>query len=143
MSAEHAALSARATWRIRLGAAALHVVRILVGAFYLFAGLNYFLGFVALGNSHEFLEMMIPGGYFAFVKGLQVAGGIMLLSNRFVAAGLILLTPVTVNIVIFLFAIYQTQIVDGVVLMILNLVLLWAYRDAFREIFRPRRVPAL
>ncbi|MCC5868003.1 MAG: DoxX family protein [Gammaproteobacteria bacterium] len=135
------AASTAIDWRARTGTAVLHAARILVGAFYLFAGLNYFFELVALGNSHEFLELMIPGGYFAFVKALQVAGGIMLLSNRFVVAGLVLLTPVTVNIVIFLITIYQAQIADGVVVLILNLVLLWGYRDAFREIFRPQRTP--
>lgn len=143
MTAEDVRVSPQTDWRARLGTVALHVVRILVGTFYLFAGLNYFFGFVALGNSHEFLELMIPGGYFAFVKALQVAGGLMLLSNRFVVAGLIVLTPVTVNIVIFLLTIYQTQIVDGVVVLLLNLALLWGYRDAFREIFRERHVPVL
>ena len=48
-----------------------------------------------------FLGAMIPTGYFAFVKVLEIAGGILVAIPRTRPLGLLVLGPIVVNILCF------------------------------------------
>src|SRR4051794_11755993 len=83
------------------------VARVLVGLPFLVFGLNHFLAFLPMptpefpDNASKFVTALAASGYLDVVKGLEVAGGVLLLSGRLVPLGLVLLTPVAVNIALF------------------------------------------
>jgi len=68
------------------------------------------------------------------VKVLEVAGGVLLLSGRLVPFGLVLLTPVAVNIALF-DVLLVGQPALGVVLTALCLFLVWAYFGYWINLF--------
>lgn len=121
----------------------IHVVRILLGVAFIVFGLNGFLHFIPgsnqlpPGQAGAFIGAMASTGYFAVVAGLQVVGGLCLLSGRFVPLGLTLLGPVIVNIDLFHLFLFREGIPIAIVISVLALFLLWVYRYKFPAIFRP------
>jgi putative oxidoreductase len=68
---------------------------------------------------------------------LQVAGGLLLLIGRYVPLGLTLLGPVIVNILLFHIFLDPSGLPIAIVVTVLELFLVWRYRDAFAGILRP------
>src|SRR5881397_2806817 len=80
------------------------VARLLLGLIFVVFGLNGFLNFINMGPmpsglAGQFVGALTLSHYFWVVAGLQVAGGLLLLVNRFVPLALVLLGPVIVNII--------------------------------------------
>jgi putative oxidoreductase len=116
-------------------------VRILLGALFTFSGANYFLHFVPMPppdqpDAHGYIVALDSSGYMAFVKVLEFAGGLLLVVGRFVPLGLVLLTPVIVNITLYEICLLHKPGPGGVAL-VLAVVLIVAYRKAFAPVFRP------
>lgn len=122
--------------------------RVLLGLVFFVFGLNGFLDFIpqpATGipeGALAFGEALAKTGYmFPLIKGTEVLGGVLLLSNRFVPLALALLAPVIVNIVA-----YHAFLAPGgtgmtVVILALEVYLAWAYRAAYRDMLVVRAVP--
>ncbi len=73
-------------------------------------------------------------GYMTVVKLLEIVGGALLLSGRLVPLGLVLVTPVAVNIALFdIFLVGKPGL--GVILTALCFFLVWAYRSHFAGVF--------
>ena len=79
---------------------------------------------------------MFLSGYFYVVAVLQIVGGLILLSGRFIALGLTLLGPVIVNILLFHTFLERTGLPLAGVVCCLALFLLWAYRDRFAPLLK-------
>ena len=81
------------------------IARIVVGLMMVVFGLNGFLHFLSgpmpSGMAGQFITVLIQSHYVFAVSALQVAGGALLLANRYVPLGLVLLGPILVNILIF------------------------------------------
>jgi putative oxidoreductase len=81
------------------------IARILLGLLFLVLGLNGFLHFIPMtplpGLAGQYMEVLLVSHYLVVVFLVQVIGGALLLANRFVPLGLILLGPVLVNILLF------------------------------------------
>lgn len=116
---------------------AVTATRLLFGLGYLFFGANFYFHFVDMGaaRSPPFIAMMISSGYFHLVKGAQVLGGLLLITNRCVGFGLLLLSAVTINIVVFYLTIYKAEYQVAAILAAVNAFLLWAYRKNWRPLF--------
>src|SRR5947207_296473 len=116
------------------------VARVLVGLPFLVFGLNHFLNFLTMPtpelpeNAAKFATALIASGYMDVVKVLEVVGGVLVLSGRLAPLGLVLLTPVAVNIALF-DLLLMGQPALGVVLAGLCLFLVWAYRSHFAPVF--------
>ena len=76
---------------------------------------------------------MIPTGYFAFVKVLEIVGGILVAIPRTRPVGLLTLGPIVVNILRFHIFLAKGAGLVGLPLLValLSLFLLWANRAAF------------
>jgi putative oxidoreductase len=115
-------------------------VRVLVGLPFLVFGLNYFLNFFPMPEQSmpdaatKFLAAIVPTGYLTAVKVLEVVGGALVLSGRLVPLGLVLVTPVAVNIALYDLCLMGKPAL-GVVLTILCAFLVWAYRSHFAPVF--------
>jgi uncharacterized membrane protein YphA (DoxX/SURF4 family) len=127
------------TWVILLA-------RVLVGLPFLVFGLDFFLHVLPMPTptlteaAKSMMTAIHPTGYLAFVKVLEVIGGALVLSGRMTPLGLVLVTPVAVNIALFDVALMH-QPGLGVVLVLLCLFLVWAYRSTFAPIFTTRAIP--
>lgn len=114
----------------------------LLGLAFIVFGSNFFLNFMPMPADpspadapHKlFMSAMFPTGYLAFVKVLEILGGVLVVVPRTRNLGLLVLGPIIVNI--FCFHIFLTKgatLADPVNFLIagLALFLLWAERKAF------------
>src|ERR1044072_2821066 len=120
------------------------IARILLGLIFVFFGSNGLLHFLPMpplpeGVTCEFLHSFFASGYVSVISVFQVLGGLLLLIGRFVPLGLTILGAVIVNIWIFhlLMAPEPAGLVPPIVVSLLELFLVWRYRDRFAGILRP------
>ena len=81
----------------------------LLGFVFIVFGLNFFLKFIAIPKPAEgspaalFMSGMFLGGFLAFVKVLEILGGLLVVFPRTRNLGLLILGPIIVNIAAFNF----------------------------------------
>ena len=116
------------------------IVRSLLGLTFVVFGLNAFLQFIPLpppqGLAGDFMKALFVSHYFYVVAILQIVGGALCLLGRFVPLGLTLLCPVIVNILLFHIFLEPSGLPLAVVVSVLALFLLWAYRQSFGGLFK-------
>lgn len=122
------------------------IVRILLGLMFMVFGLNGFLNFMPAPkempeNIMTALGGLMKGGYMTVVSGTEVIVAVMLLLNRFVPLALALLAPIVVGIITFHIALAPATIGPGIVVLVMELYLAWAYRGAFRPMLAARTTP--
>ncbi len=117
------------------------IARILLGAMFLFFGLNDILGFLHMpempGQSGVFLGLLATTKYMTFVGVLMTISGILLLVGRFVPLALTILAPILVNILLFHFLIAHGGAAMGLIATVLELFLMSVYRKSFYTLFHP------
>lgn len=119
------------------------IARLLLGLIFVVFGLNGFLHFIPQpppppGLAQDFFAVMFKSHYMVLPFALQIAGGALLLLNRFVPLALVLLGPVVVNILLFHVLLAPAGIGPGLVTAILWSVVFFQVRAAFGGIFEPR-----
>ena len=119
------------------------IARLLLGLIFVVLGLNGFLNFLSMGPmpsglAGQFIGALAQSHYFWVVAALQVAGGALLLLNRFVPLGLVLLGPVIVNILLYHLFLNLTGIGLAIVVAILWLIVFYGHRQYFSGIFVQR-----
>jgi uncharacterized membrane protein YphA (DoxX/SURF4 family) len=122
------------------------MARVLLGGMFLLAGVNALLPtpFFEIPpppteEAKAHLKLLAESRYLTAVKVFEVVGGLLVLSGRLVPLGLVLLTPVAVNILFHeLFLVGQAG--PGLALTVLCAALVWAYRSHFAGLFafKPR-----
>jgi hypothetical protein len=121
------------------------VARVLVGLPFLVFGLNFFLNFFTPQmpefpeNATKFMTALGASKYMAVVKVLEIVSGAILLSGRLVPLGIVIATPVAVNIALWdILLVGQPAL--GVLITALCFFLVWAYRSHFAPLFvlRPK-----
>ena len=81
----------------------------LLGFIFIVFGVNFFLKFIAIPQPPEgspsamFMGGMVLGGFLAFVKVLEILGGLLVAIPRTRNLGLLILGPIIVNIAAFNF----------------------------------------
>ena len=116
------------------------IARILLGLVSLVFGLNGFLNFLNMGPmptglAGQFMGALILSHYYWVVAALQIAGGLLLLVNRFVPLALVLLGPVLVNILCSHVFLNHDGAAPAVVVTILWFIVFYANRQHFSGIF--------
>ena len=118
------------------------VARVLLGLIFVVFGSNAFLRFLPMpppptGLAGEYLHAFMASGYMHVIGGLQVIGGLLLLIGRFIPLGLTILGAIIVNIWLFHSLLAPQGFEPAIIVTILELFLVWRYRDAFAGIVRP------
>jgi putative oxidoreductase len=120
------------------------IARVLLGLIFLFFGSNGLLHFLPMpplpqGVTGEFLHSFLASGYVYVISGFQVVAGLLLLIGRFVPLGLTILGAIIVNIWTFhlLMAPEPAGMLPAMVVSVLEVFLVWSYRDRFAGILRP------
>jgi uncharacterized membrane protein YphA (DoxX/SURF4 family) len=125
------------------------ICRILLGLMFVVFGLNILHPFLpamppppAGSPPAQFMGVMMPSGWMHHVGFFQVVGGLLVLIGGTAPLGLCVLGPVIVNILIF-----HTVLMDGhgigmgLLATVLEIVLIYAYRDNFAGIFTYKAKP--
>jgi uncharacterized membrane protein YphA (DoxX/SURF4 family) len=116
------------------------IARILLGLVFFVFGLNGFLHFIPTGPlpsgpAGQFLGALMQSHYVFVVSALQVAGGALLLVNRYVPLALVLLGPVIVNIFFFHLFMDRSGLPLAILVVILWGILAFRHRQSFSGIF--------
>lgn len=118
------------------------IVRLLLGIILLVFGLNKFYPLPFLPspklpeNAAEFMNSLVATGYVLPVVGvLEVFIGIMLLAKKWVAFALILLAPISLNIVLFHIFLDLPSIGGAVLVAVLNIILIYKHWPQYRPLF--------
>ena len=122
------------------------IVRVLLGLMFLVFGLTGFFHFIPTpkdlpADQVAVGEALMKGGYMTVVWGAEVLVAVLLLLNRFVPLALTLLAPIVVGILTFHVALAPASIGPGIVVLVMELYLAWAYRSAFRPMLAARTIP--
>jgi uncharacterized membrane protein YphA (DoxX/SURF4 family) len=121
--------------------------RVLLGLIFAVFGLNGFFNFIPTPEMNEaagsLLGAFVATGYFmVVVKLVEITSGLMILTGRFLPLGLILLAPVSVNIMLFHIFLDQSGLPMAVFIIAMQLFLAWAYRDSFSSVLQASAQPA-
>lgn len=116
------------------------IARILLGLMFIVFGLNGFLNFLNMGPmptglAGQFMGALIQSHYYWVIAALQIAGGVLLLVNRYVPLGLVLLGPVIVNILLYHIFLNPAGVGMALVATVLWFIVFYGYRQYFSGIF--------
>jgi putative oxidoreductase len=119
------------------------IARLLLGLICVVFGLNGFLNFLSMGPmptglAGQFIGALFLSHYYWVVAALQIAGGVLLLVNRFVPLALVLLGPVIVNILCYHLFLNHAGAPPAVVVTILWFIVFYGKRQYFSGIFVQR-----
>jgi hypothetical protein len=117
------------------------IARYLLGLMFLVFGSNMFLHFIPMGPmpaglAGQFSAALFAAHYFYVVGAIMVVSAILLLANRYVPLGLVLLGPVLVNILLFHILMAPNGIGMGAFATLLWLLVAYRVRSAFRGLFQ-------
>jgi uncharacterized membrane protein YphA (DoxX/SURF4 family) len=115
------------------------IARVLLGLIFAVFGSNAFLHFMPMpppppGLVGEYLRAISASGYIYVIGAFQVIAGLLLLIGRFVPLALTILAAMIVNIWCFHILLAPAGFEPAIVVTILELFLVWRYRDAFAGI---------
>lgn len=118
------------------------VVRLLLGVVFFVFGLNAFLNFIKgplpSGLAGQFVTILFVSHYVVFIGAVQVAGGALLLVNRYVPLALTLLGPVIVNILLYHLLLSHEGAAQASVVAIFWGILAFRHRQYFSSLFVQR-----
>ena len=118
------------------------IARVLLGLIFVVFGSNAFLHFIPMpplpqNLAGDYVRVFLASGYVYVIGGLQLIAGLLLLLGRFVPLGLTILGAIIVNILLFHMLMAPEGFPPAIVVTLLELFLLWRYRDAFAGLLRP------
>ncbi len=123
------------------------IARILLGLIFVFFGLNGLLHFLPSppipGVAGQFVGALFASHYVLVVSALQVIGGLLMLSGRYIPLGLVILGPIIVNILLFHLTMAPSSIGPGLLSTALWFVVFFSVRQAFAGIFAAKVEPAV
>ena len=117
---------------------------ILYGLFFATMGLNHFFNFFEMGGGEStnpeaqakfWAGIGASGFMMTLIFATEAASGILILTMRYTALGLILLTPVLVHIVGYHIWVDRNGLEMALVLSAIHLVLAWMNRQKYRSLF--------
>lgn len=116
------------------------VARILLGLVFFAAGLS---GFILIGHppppppglAGAFQDVFFRSHWVLFVDGVELIGGAVLLTNRYVPLALALLAPVIANIIVFHATMAPMGLPVAFVVALLWATVAWRYRSSFAPLF--------
>lgn len=125
--------------------------RIVLGLIYFVFGLNFFLQFLPApppapnpGPAEAFTGGLFQSGYFfPMLKGLEVVLGLALLVGAFVPLALVVLMPISLNILLFHTLLAPGNPAMSIAIVLVHLYLAWSYRDYYKPLLERKAAPAI
>jgi putative oxidoreductase len=123
------------------------VARILFGLMFFVFGLNKIVTFLPMpmptGEAGALMLIWYTHKWLMFYGFIEAASGLMLLVGRFVPLGLTLLAGVGLNILLFHITFEPQGLAIPLVLLVLEIFLVYAYRASFAGIFAAKAQPTV
>jgi putative oxidoreductase len=124
------------------------VVRILLGALFIFSGVMKFVPPHAVppmpAPALAWFGAMASSGYMHVIGSFEILGGLLVLAGVTVPLGLVILCPITVNILLFVCLLNGgSSIGGGIGTAVFELVLIYGYRSNFAGILSFKAKPTL
>lgn len=118
-----------------------HIARVLLGLIFLVFGLNKFLHFIPVppptGIAGEFMFGLSKSPYFfPFLAFIEVLSGALLLSGVMVPLALLLLFPISINILFFHMALAPANLGMALFIMAAHILLAVYYWSVYKPIFK-------
>ena len=118
------------------------IARLLLGVVFTFFGSNFFFHYIPMhtpppGPVGDFSKVFLASGYFNVIFAMQLLSGLLLLIGRFVPLALTILAAMIFNILTFHILMDPAGIGPGIVVALLEIFLLWRYRENFAGILKP------
>ncbi|MBE0424108.1 MAG: DoxX family membrane protein [Lutibacter sp.] len=115
-------------------------LRLLLGLILLVFGANKFLQFMPSppmeGPPADFFGALFATGYMIpLIAITEIVAGVLLLTNKWTGLALVLVAPISVNIVMFHLALAPAGIAAAAVVAVLNVVLIYANWKKFKTLF--------
>ena len=125
------------------------ISRVLLGVGFIIFGLNILHPFMPAPPppppdtlAGKFLGAMVPSHWMLLVGALQFLGGLLVIIGRTAPLGLVVLGPILVNILSFhIFIMGGQGIAPGLVFSVLEIFLIYAYRNYFRPLLTANALP--
>ena len=114
------------------------IARLLLGLIFFASGVLKFLPLhtaMPPGDAGAWSLLMMNHHWMTIVGIFETVGGLLLLSGRFIPLGLTLVAPICLNILLFSFLFAPATAVPGIVVTILEIFLIYAYRSYFAPLF--------
>lgn len=116
------------------------ILRIILALGLIVFGINKFFGFMPMpelpANASDFMSSLKATGYVLPIVGaLEVIIGLLLLVNKSVPFALLLLAPISVNILLFHIFLDLPGISGALVIAIINVVLIYKHWKVYRPLF--------
>jgi uncharacterized membrane protein YphA (DoxX/SURF4 family) len=118
--------------------------QIILGLMFTVFGLNGFFNFIPMPKeipeaSMKFAGALMATGYFfPFLKGLEVLCGLLLLSGFYSALALVILAPITINILLFHAFLDPSGTLMGVVIIILQLIAAYGHKQKYSALLKAK-----
>ena len=122
------------------------IARYLLGLIFTVFGLNGFLHFIPAAPPSsplalQFLTVLTASHYMMPVFAVQLVGGLLLLSGRYVPLALAILAPVIFNILTYHLTMDPGGIILGLIALICWSIVFASVRSNFRGLFESRTTP--
>jgi putative oxidoreductase len=114
------------------------VARLLLGLMYAVFGCNYFFEFIPLpppvkdSLAAGFMGSIFASKFLLAIKVIEIACGAMLLAGLLPRLAAVLIMPISVGILLFHGTMAPEGMVMGGVLVVINAVLLYSYRESYK-----------
>jgi len=117
------------------------ILRIILGIGLIFFGINKLINFMPLPelpeNAANFMGSLRSTGYMLqFIGLMEILIGIFFLVNRWVPFALLLLAPISANILLFHLFLDMPGIVGALIVFTINVVLIYKYWRTYRPLFQ-------
>lgn len=116
------------------------IVRILIGIFMLFASITYFFHLVPepifTGNMKTFNEGLSASKYLMpLAKSVELIAGLTIISGKFIKIGVVILVPVSLNILLINIFLMPEGIPIAAFLFLGNLFLIYSNWNSYKHLF--------
>ncbi len=116
------------------------VLRILLGLFVLMFGFNKFFHFIPMeaptGDAGAYFGALMSSKTLILVAIVEIAAGLALILNKYGALMTLILMSVSINAVLFHAVLAPGDIIGALVLLVLNIVMLYAYKDKYKDLLK-------
>jgi uncharacterized membrane protein YphA (DoxX/SURF4 family) len=118
-------------------------LRTLLGVLFIFSSIVFFFDLIQkpelTGAMKVFSEGIEASLYLLpLLKGIELVCGIALVSGFFVPLALVVLAPITVNILMVHIFVDQTTLPVGIFVVVANIILAYVYREKYKPLLSPK-----
>lgn len=116
------------------------ITRFVMGIMLIVFGANKFFHFMPMpelsGGAANLMSAFVSAGYFMPILGvIMLLTGLSILFNKYSALMLLVMAPITVNILLFHLILDPVNMMMGVILGVLHVIMIFSFRKSYANLF--------